>query len=228
MPSGALGILTLLSRDSMTPGPDVVRVCPHCGSRVRERTLASGNTFGGTLWSDGRAEYPMLPDRAVVAACPACGRPFWVDDADVAGGGSRGSGGTAGTGLPYVDASPGPGVFERALEDGLGTTDGRELALRVGWWHASNDPFRGGEAPPAPSAALAASLRRLVVVSADPVVRVSALLAVGDVDDALFGLFDVAGQDERDGGLSYAAFTRLSAVVSVGDRRVVAIDGEGA
>ena len=43
----------------MTPGPEVIISCPECKALSRFSTMASGNTFGSTLWSDG---YRLFPD----------------------------------------------------------------------------------------------------------------------------------------------------------------------
>ena len=46
----------------MIPGPANILSCPFCGSEKEVMSLVSGNTFGGTVWSDTRREYPMLPE----------------------------------------------------------------------------------------------------------------------------------------------------------------------
>ena len=53
--------------------------CPRCGQGYIKRTLVSGNTFGGRLWSDGKAEYPMMPDFPVITRCDHCLNYFWVN-----------------------------------------------------------------------------------------------------------------------------------------------------
>jgi hypothetical protein len=61
----------------MLPGPDEIIRCPVCLGLLRHSTLASGNTFGAELWSDGRLDAPMLPDSPPVVLCPCCAAPFW-------------------------------------------------------------------------------------------------------------------------------------------------------
>ena len=62
----------------MIPGPDVVIGCPRCGALHRRGSLASGNTFGAVLWSDGWFEAPMRPPPPLVARCMGCHAFFWV------------------------------------------------------------------------------------------------------------------------------------------------------
>jgi hypothetical protein len=43
----------------------------------------SGNTFGAVLWSDGKLEVPMMPDRSPAGVCPHCSHSFlWRDVRD--------------------------------------------------------------------------------------------------------------------------------------------------
>ncbi|RKG90695.1 hypothetical protein D7W82_03060 [Corallococcus sp. CA049B] len=65
----------------MVPGPDIVLACPRCGAIHRRHSLASGNTFGAVLWTDGWRDAPMLPLPPVVSRCTACQRVFWLDRA---------------------------------------------------------------------------------------------------------------------------------------------------
>ncbi|QDE96190.1 ribosomal protein L7/L12 [Myxococcus xanthus] len=62
----------------MIPGPDMVIGCPRCGALHRRWSLASGNTFGAVLWSDGWFEAPMRPLPPLVARCMGCHAFFWV------------------------------------------------------------------------------------------------------------------------------------------------------
>jgi len=64
----------------MLPGPDVVFECPGCKALARLQTVSSGNTFGSTLWSDGKLDAPMLPETPIVTECPGCSTIYWVED----------------------------------------------------------------------------------------------------------------------------------------------------
>lgn len=58
----------------MLPAPAQLYACPFCGKTKPMLSLMSGNTFGGELWSDGRAINPMLPKISTIQKCPNCGK----------------------------------------------------------------------------------------------------------------------------------------------------------
>lgn len=58
----------------MLPAPAQLYACPFCSQNKPILSLMSGNTFGGELWSDGRAFYPMLPKISAIQKCPNCGK----------------------------------------------------------------------------------------------------------------------------------------------------------
>lgn len=60
----------------MTPGFAQILTCPHCGSKKEVLSLASGNTFGQTVWSDNKSIAPMLPRVSFVQKCPSCGHYY--------------------------------------------------------------------------------------------------------------------------------------------------------
>lgn len=64
----------------MTPGPPCRLTCPHCGGHKHIMSIASGNTFGGTIWSDSKRDYPMLPQPSLIQYCPHCGHYFFYED----------------------------------------------------------------------------------------------------------------------------------------------------
>lgn len=65
----------------MIPGPANVLSCPFCGGKKEVMSLASGNTFGGTVWSDTRREYPMLPEVSPIQQCPHCKKYYFIEQA---------------------------------------------------------------------------------------------------------------------------------------------------
>ena len=65
----------------MIPGPANVLSCPFCGGTKEVMSLVSGNTFGGTVWSDTRREYPMLPEVSPVQQCPHCKKYYFIEQA---------------------------------------------------------------------------------------------------------------------------------------------------
>lgn len=64
----------------MTPGPPCRLTCPHCSGHKHIMSIASGNTFGGTIWSDSKREFPMLPQPSLIQYCPHCGHFFFYED----------------------------------------------------------------------------------------------------------------------------------------------------
>ncbi|MDE7419536.1 MAG: hypothetical protein K2N35_04945 [Muribaculaceae bacterium] len=65
----------------MIPGPANVISCPYCEGKKELMSLVSGNTFGGTVWSDTRRHYPMLPEVSPIQKCPHCGKYYFVEQA---------------------------------------------------------------------------------------------------------------------------------------------------
>ncbi len=56
---------------------DQIVKCPHCGTTKQLLQLSSGNTFGGTFWSDNKSDCPMLPQISFVQRCLHCGHYFY-------------------------------------------------------------------------------------------------------------------------------------------------------
>lgn len=56
----------------MLPGPAQLYACPHCGKKKAMFTVLSCNTFGSTLWSDGRSIYPMRHTLSFIQRCESC------------------------------------------------------------------------------------------------------------------------------------------------------------
>ncbi len=65
----------------MNPGPAKILSCPYCGGTKQVMTLISGNTFGGTVWSDTRRHYPMLPEVSPIQKCAHCGKYYFIEQA---------------------------------------------------------------------------------------------------------------------------------------------------
>ena len=64
----------------MIPSNDNIYECPKCGHYLRNGALASGNTSRGTVYSDGKSIYPMLPDYPDLTKCKKCDNIFWLND----------------------------------------------------------------------------------------------------------------------------------------------------
>ena len=65
----------------MIPGPANILSCPFCGGEKEVMSLVSGNTCGGTVWSDTRREYPMLPEVSPIQQCPHCKKYYFIEQA---------------------------------------------------------------------------------------------------------------------------------------------------
>lgn len=65
----------------MIPGPANILGCPYCGGTKKVMSLMSGNTMGGTVWSDTRRHYPMLPEVSPIQKCPHCGKYYFIEQA---------------------------------------------------------------------------------------------------------------------------------------------------
>ena len=66
----------------MIPGPTNILGCPFCGGTKEVMSLVSGNTCGGTVWSDTRRHYPMLPEVSPIQKCPHCGKYYFIEQAN--------------------------------------------------------------------------------------------------------------------------------------------------
>lgn len=65
----------------MIPGPANILSCPFCGGTKEVMSLISGNTYGATVWSDTRRDYPMLPEVSPIQKCPHCQRFYFIEQA---------------------------------------------------------------------------------------------------------------------------------------------------
>ncbi len=64
----------------MLPGPQLIYQCPVCKGLLAKGSLMSGNTFGGTFYSDGRFFAPMMPQFPQISRCAECGSIFWLNE----------------------------------------------------------------------------------------------------------------------------------------------------
>ena len=62
----------------MLPGPNYVYKCPKCENLISKGSLASGNTIGAKLYSDGKTIAPMLPQFPNLTKCKKCNHIFWL------------------------------------------------------------------------------------------------------------------------------------------------------
>lgn len=113
--------------------PDIVK-CPGCSERVLRRRPRSGNTIGGRLWTDAKAEGEMLPDYHLLIRCPLCGHCFWGADVKSLGQIDGKSG------LKVCEA-PTDADYLAFVRDAELSADQEEYVRRRAWWLA-NDAIR--------------------------------------------------------------------------------------
>jgi len=64
----------------MIPGAEYIYQCPNCNNLLKRGSLISGNTFGATLFSDGKQIAPMLPDFPNLTKCKKCNAIFKISE----------------------------------------------------------------------------------------------------------------------------------------------------
>lgn len=57
----------------MLPGPVIFYSCPKCGAEFYNHSLATGNTFGALIYSDGHIGASMCPGYPNLTKCKECG-----------------------------------------------------------------------------------------------------------------------------------------------------------
>ena len=75
-----LAVVTTFTTNAHTPGPNYIYKCPKCSSLLKKGSSASGNTFGSTLYSDGKMIAPMLPEFPNLTKCKKCDTILWLSD----------------------------------------------------------------------------------------------------------------------------------------------------
>lgn len=54
--------------------------CPNCGNRITVWVVASCNTIGATIFTDGFVDAPMYDESGAILECPECETVFWRTD----------------------------------------------------------------------------------------------------------------------------------------------------
>lgn len=130
----------------MVPGPNQIVACPSCGALAKYGTLASGNTFGARIWTDGRRHYPMLPRAPAVVKCRHCNIVHWLSEARKVGrvelwGKELQAVPSAWRSAENVQ-EPDEFQYYEALRAGLARTREQERNLRIFAWWRANDAYR--------------------------------------------------------------------------------------
>lgn len=66
----------------MIPGPTYFYHCPGCSNVIANDSIASGNTYGSSLYTDARRIAPMLPEFPIITKCQVCNTFLWLDIAE--------------------------------------------------------------------------------------------------------------------------------------------------
>ncbi|HEY9159457.1 MAG TPA: hypothetical protein VIS94_00020 [Desulfomonilia bacterium] len=130
----------------MLPGKTNILKCSNCECNIEQPTLLSGNTFGATIWSDGKQDAPMLPERHWLVKCPDCAKMLWIDELE-----------KIGEVIPYNRKENGFNSkpyqvpeFQEMISflRSENPNKKKESYLRTKIWWAGNDKRRGAEFPP--------------------------------------------------------------------------------
>jgi hypothetical protein len=128
----------------MMIGDDVHFRCDACGALHSHGSLVSGNTFGGVLFSDGKAIYPHLPEFPLITKCKCCAKIFWLDkDTNI-------SGKLEGKEQPFKADFLTLADYVKALKENMCQADSDEQFLRHRMLFSFHDPYRfeGGDVSP--------------------------------------------------------------------------------
>jgi hypothetical protein len=127
--------------------------CGHCSGLFKQRTFASGNSFGSRHWTDGKTKSSMMPTSPPAVACPHCHSTVWLSAAEEVG---------------YIPSSMGFGVpkpeYDKSFDEldyfdeltaqqclatthDAGLDEDQILYLRATYWRLMNDVRRGAVTP---------------------------------------------------------------------------------
>lgn len=162
----------------MLPANAALLRCPHCGALKEIFQLASGNTFGATLWSDTKQIAPMLPRVSYIQRCPSCGRYFFYSQNVKAGSSNSYGGGSGELPLEYL---------KEALIQ-LQPTGNDEQSLRFYILWAFNDRYGHKEVSEIPAEEWEFhmdNIQHLLQMNIDTLVRAELYREMGDFEQAI-------------------------------------------
>lgn len=129
----------------MTFGVPLVMRCPGCRNPLLFETIGSGNTCGGSSWSDGKVVYPMLPDEPLLRLSPPDDVMFWIDECKQIGVFDKGAH-PEWKDLEFA-VEPSEAHYLKAIQAGMGKMPQQEFYLRQRLWWAGNDRRRHQQNP---------------------------------------------------------------------------------
>ena len=62
----------------MVPGPTFIHKCTTCGNLLTKQSSRSGNTFGATIYSDGKVIAPSNREFPLITKCSKCEQILWL------------------------------------------------------------------------------------------------------------------------------------------------------
>lgn len=126
----------------MIPGATYIFECPNCGKPIQRGSMMSGNTFGASIYSDGKTMAPMLPDFPEITKCPDCKTIFWLSILE-----AKERIKTMDFSNPMLQKAPRANFltlneYFEALENGIAKNRNEELYIRKQICRLFNDPLR--------------------------------------------------------------------------------------
>lgn len=143
----------------MMPGPSEIKECPYCNGHIIFTTIASGNTFFQSRWSDGYVYFPMMPVTEEVYRCPFCSNFLWTDDLKFLGYDDQNSFFDFTTADTYkrdkkhklkAPVSLRENDYYEIIDTEMNQSLQDEINFRIKAWRLSNDPFRNKPAKKKP------------------------------------------------------------------------------
>lgn len=178
----------------MLPANALILICPYCKGEKPVLQLMSGNTFGGTQWSDLKSEYPMLPRPSVIQRCPRCGKYYFVSSVENKEGDDYS--GDLGE-LTFEQIKEALTQFDK---DWLSIDD--EIELRLLFVHIYNDTFQREtvakeETPTSEDKNLFEKqvLRLLQIWKTEPLLKAEFYREIGDFSQCI-QILDSQGEDD--------------------------------
>ena len=178
----------------MLPANALILICPYCKGEKPVLQLMSGNTFGGTQWSDLKSEYPMLPRPSVIQKCPHCGKYYFAQNVETKEGDD--CSGDLGE-LTFEQVKEALTQFDK---DWLSIDD--EIELRLLFVHIYNDTFQREqvsvkETPTSEDKNLLEKqvLRLLQIWKTEPLVKAELYREIGDFSQCI-QILDSQGEDD--------------------------------
>lgn len=125
----------------MIYGDNKILKIPFSGKLVKIETLISGNTCGARHWSDGKAEYPMFPERLWLRVHPDGRELFWLDECETIARENPAKKPGKHANVPFSE-TPNLDDYRRALESAIFGNEEEERYIRTHFWWTANDPVR--------------------------------------------------------------------------------------